>query len=133
MKNARSVIIVVTVIVAITVASTPALSQGIKKARELRDNIIATEAGTKDADEGRPVSNRVMMTIEDASSYVIGMCDAWNSDHPGFVPTHVGWLKIMGVIRQYIDSHPERLQDPAADVARQAILEAYHKEKTANH
>jgi hypothetical protein len=74
-----------------------------------------------------------MMTIEDASSYVIGMCDAWNSDHPGFVPSHVGWLKIMGVIRQYIDSHPERLQDPAADVARQAVLEAYHKEKTPNH
>ena len=109
--------------------STSAFAQGMTKARELRDNIRITEAGTKDADNFRPLSDDVKRKIENTSSYVIGMCDAWNSDRPGFVPSHVGWLEVMGVIRRYIDVHPEKLENQAAVVAKQAVLEAYHTRK----
>ena len=118
----KTLLLVITVVI----LTLPTFSQGFMKARELRDDIIATEAGTKDANAFRPLSDSVRMTIENTSSYVIGMCDAWNSDHPGFVPKRVGWLEVMGVIRRYIDAHPERSQALAADIARQAVLEAYH-------
>jgi hypothetical protein len=116
-------------VITVVVLAPPAFSQGMTKASKLRDDIVATESGTKDADAFRPLSDSVKMKIEHTSSYVIGMCDAWNSDHPGFVPRRVGWLEVMGVIRRYIDAHPERSQDLAADVARQAVLEAYHWKK----
>ncbi len=97
-----------TVLAVVALLSTPAFAQGMTKARELRDNIRITEAGTKDAGNFRPLSDDVKRKIENTSSYVVGMCDAWNSDRPDFVPSHVGWLEIMGVIRRYIDVHPDR-------------------------
>lgn len=120
-------------VIAVALMPVPALSQGMTKARELRDNIRITEAGTEDANNSRPLSDAVKMKIENTSSYVVGMCDAWNSDTPGFVPSHVGWLEVMGVIRRYIESHPESEQELAANVARQAVREAYHGKNLKIH
>jgi hypothetical protein len=123
---------VLSLVIAVVILTLPAFSQGMTKAGKLRDDIVTTESGTKDADERRQLSDSLKWKIEHTSSYVVGMCDAWNSDHPGFVPQRVGWLEVMGVIRRYIDAHPERSQDLAADVAKQAVLEAYHRKKKTN-
>jgi len=107
----------------------PAVSQGVMKAQELRNHIETSISGTKSVDQGHPISDSVKWVIEDTSSYVVGMADAWNSDNPRFVPNKVGWLELMGVIQRYIDAHPEKLQDGAADVAKLAVREAYHSNK----
>jgi hypothetical protein len=118
---------IATIIVSAVLLPLAASGQGMTRARELRENIRIVEAGTKDADNFRSLSDEVRMKIENTSGYVVGMCDAWNSDRPGFVPKQVGWLEIMGVVRRFIDAHPERLQDLAADVAKEAVAEAYHQ------
>ncbi len=107
----------------------PAFSQGMTKAQELRNHIETSISGTKDVDRGHPISDTVRSVIENTSSYVVGMADAWNSDNPGFVPNNVGWLELMGVVQRYIDAHPEKLQDKAASVAKLAVIEAYHSNK----
>lgn len=120
-------------VVFVTALSVPALSQGMTKARELLEDIKATQSGTEDANNFRPLSDAVKMKIEHTSSYVIGLCDGWNSDNPGFVPRRIGWLEIMGVIREYIEAHPEREKELAANVARQAVFDAYHKSNQKTH
>src|SRR6266496_2287798 len=106
--------------------SLSAFSQGVMKAQELRNHIEISISGVNSAEQPHPLSDSVKSVIEHTSSYVVGMADAWNSDDPGFVPKKVGWLELTGVIQRYIDAHPEKLQDGAADVAKLAVSEAYH-------
>jgi hypothetical protein len=114
-------------VLAVAFLPLPALSQGMTKAHDLLEDIKVTQSATEDANNFRPLSDAVKMKVEHASSYVVGLCDAWNSDSPGFVPSRVGWLEVMGAIRKYIEAHPEREKELAAKVARQAVLETYHR------